>query len=174
MLDLDLRIAIARSEEVTVNAAEDHGECPVDRRCLNDDARRAPRDARRILVVDDNADTREMFALYFRSRGFTVETASNGLAAIDAAHRLHPDVIVMDVTMPDLDGISATRVIKQDPHTVDIPVVILTAYPIRAIKGGAFATDARFVMKPCAPEELEQHVASVLDTRRSDDAAGSA
>ena len=157
-----------------MNAGADHGECPVDRRCLNDEARRAPRDTRRILLVDDTADTREMFALYFRSRGFTVETASDGRAAIEAAHRLRPDVIVMDVAMPGLDGISATREIKQDPHTVDIPVVILTAYPIRAIKGGALETGARFAMKPCAPEELEQHVRSVLDTRRSDDAAGEA
>jgi CheY-like chemotaxis protein len=155
-----------------VNGAEDHGEGPVDRRCLNDDARRAPRDTRRILVVDDTADTRELFTLYFRSRGFTVETASDGRAAIDAAHRLHPDVIVMDVAMPGLDGISATREMKQDPHTVDIPVVILTAYPISAIKGGALETGARFVMKPCAPEELEEHVWSVLDARRSGDAAG--
>jgi CheY-like chemotaxis protein len=64
-------------------------------------------------------------------------TVMNGRAAIDAAYRLRPDVIVMDVAMPDLDGISATRELKQDPRTVDIPVVILTAYPIRAIKGGA-------------------------------------
>ena len=153
MLDLEVRLAIARSEEVTVNTSADH-------------------DARRILLVDDTADTREMFALYFRSRGFTVHTASNGRAAIEAAHRLHPDVIVMDAAMPDLDGISATREIKDDPHTVDIPVVILTAYPIRAIKGGALETAARFVMKPCAPEQLEEHVWSVLGAGRPDDAAG--
>ncbi len=127
---------------------------------------------RRILVVDDTADTREMYALYFRSRGFAVETASNGHAAIEVAHRLRPDVIVMDVAMPGLDGISATRQIKQDPHTVDIPVVILTAYPIRAIKGGALETGARFVMKPCTPEVLEEHVYDALDGRRSGDTAG--
>jgi CheY-like chemotaxis protein len=149
-----------------VNTAADHSECPVDPRSLNDDVRSVP-DTRRSLVVDDTADTREMFALYFRSRGFTVETASSGRAAIDAAHRLHPDVIVTDVAMPDLDGISATRQIKQDPHTVDIPIVILTAYPIRAIKGGALEPGARFVMKPCAPEELEEQVSSVLAPQRS-------
>jgi len=132
---------------------------------LNDDAGRVSRDTRRILVVDDTADTREMYALYFRSRGFDVETASTGRAAIDAAHRLHPDVIVMDVAMPDLDGISATREIKRDPETDDIPVLILTAYPIRAIKGGTLDTGARFVMKPCAPEDLEEQVCSILEGR---------
>jgi CheY-like chemotaxis protein len=142
---------------VTLSAIADKGDH------LTQDTRRAPRET--ILIVDDTADTREMYALYFRSRGFTVETASNGRAAIDAAHRLHPDVIVMDVAMPDLDGISATREIKEDPHTVDIPVLILTAYPIRAIKGGALETGARFVMKPCTPEELERQVCSVLEGR---------
>lgn len=155
MIDLNVRITKARSEEVTVSGAQDHGECPVDRKCSNDNPRR-------ILVVDDTADTRELFALYFRSRGFRVETASDGRAAIDAAHRLRPDVIIMDVAMPGLDGISAAREIQQDPRTVGIPVVLLTAYPIRAIKGGALETGTRFVMKPCAPEELEKQVWSVL------------
>jgi CheY-like chemotaxis protein len=93
------------------------GECPGDRESLSGDARRSPRNPRRILMVDDTADTRDMYALYFRSRGFIVETVSDGRAAIDAAHRLHPDVIVIDVAMPDLDGIRATREIKQSPHT---------------------------------------------------------
>jgi CheY-like chemotaxis protein len=126
----------------------------------------------RILVVDDTADTRELFALYFKSRGFTVETAHDGRAAVDAARRLQPDVIVMDVAMPGLDGIRATEEIRRDARTVDIPVVFLTAYPIRAIKGGALEMGASFVMKPCAPEELEQHVRTVLDARRPGDAAG--
>ena len=153
-----------------MSAAADHGEYSTDRGRPSDEARRTPRDASRILVVDDIADTRQALAIYFRYRGFTVETASDGLAAVEAAHRVHPDVIIMDVTMPGLDGLSATREIKHDPHTADIPVVILTAYPIRAIKGGALETGARFVMKPCTPQELERHVCSLLETRRSDDA----
>ena len=125
--------------------------------------------AGRILVVDDTADTREMFALYFRSHGFTVETADDGLAAIEAAHRLHPDVIVMDVAMPGLDGIKATQEIRRAPDTVDIPIIFLTAYPIHAIKGGALESGASFVMKPCSPEHLEQEVRSVLHAQRSGD-----
>ena len=121
----------------------------------------------RILVVDDTADTREMLAFYFRDRGFTVETAADGRAAIDAAHRVHPDVIVMDVAMPGIDGISATRALKDHPQTGDIPVVLLTAYPIHAIKSGALVNGARFVMKPCAPEQLEEIVCTVLDRRRA-------
>ena len=130
-------------------------------------------DTKRILLVDDAADTRELFALYLRGRGFSVETAANGQAAVDAARRLHPDVVVMDFAMPDLDGISAMREIRAHPNSVDIPFVIFTAYPIRAIKGGALDGDARFVMKPCAPERLEEHIRDVLDKRPSvDDIAG--
>ena len=147
-----------------MSAAADNGACSFDRGYLTQETRRAPRAT--ILVVDDTADTRELYALYFRSRGFIVDTASNGQDAIEAAHRLHPDVIVMDVAMPGLDGISATREIKQHPHTVDIPVLILTAYPIRAIKGGALDTGARFVMKPCTPEELERQICRVLEGLR--------
>jgi CheY-like chemotaxis protein len=119
-----------------------------------------------MLVVDDVADTREMFALYFKTRGFTVETARDGLAAIDAAQQQHPDIIVMDVAMPGLDGIRATQEIRRDSRTSDIPVVLLTAYPIHAIKDGALEIGTSFVMKPCAPEELERHVRTVLDARR--------
>lgn len=169
----DVRTDPALKEVVTLSAAGDQGKYRVDRGQLTGEAGRPRRDTGRILLVDDTADTREMFALYFRSRGFTVETACDGLAAIDAAQRLRPDVIVMDVAMPRLDGIGATRKLQHDPRTADIPIVILTAYPIRAIKGGALATGARFVMKPCAPEELEQHIRSMLDdTRRSSDAVG--
>jgi CheY-like chemotaxis protein len=130
-------------------------------------ARHSSPDSSRILVVDDTADTREMFALYFRSHGFTVETAHDGLDAIEAAHRLHPDVIVMDVAMPGLDGITATREIRRGSDTADIPIVILTAYPILAIKEGALECGASFMMKPCSPEDLEQHIRRVLDARRS-------
>jgi hypothetical protein len=62
-------------------------------------------------------------------------------------------------------GDDPDREIKPSPHTVDIPVVTLTAFPIRAIKGGALETGARFVMKPCAPEDLEEQVCSLLGGR---------
>lgn len=118
-----------------------------------------------VLVVDDAADTRELFALHFMSQGFDVETAPDGIAAIEAARRLHPDIIVMDVMMPCLDGIRATRELKRDPRTANIPVVLLTAYPIHAMKSGVLETGATFLMKPCQPEELEDHVRGVLDAQ---------
>jgi CheY-like chemotaxis protein len=135
-------------------------------------ARPSNRGLRQILVVDDAAESREVFALYFMNQGFDVETVDDGVGAIEAARRLQPDVIVMDVAMPGLDGISAARELKLDPRTANIPVVLLTAYPIHAIRDGALEVGAHFVMKPCLPEDLEEHVRNLLHRRSSGDACG--
>ena len=146
-----------------MTAPADHGEYPMDRVRPSDEAPRTLRAPSRILIADDMADMREALAIYFRDSGFIVETVSDGVAAIEAAQRTHPDVIVMDFAMPRLDGLSATREIRRDPHTADIPVVFLTAYPIAAGKGGALHMGDRLLVKPCTPQELEQHVCSLLE-----------
>jgi two-component system, cell cycle response regulator DivK len=117
-----------------------------------------------ILVVDDTADTCEIYSLYLTSRGFKVPTARDGLSGIEAAERLHPDVVVMDLSMPDLDGIEATRRLKADPRTSDIPVLILTAHPMLAVQRGALEGGADgFLTKPCLPEDLEKYLRQFLD-----------
>ena len=112
-----------------------------------------------ILIVDDSADTRELYATYLDSRGFSTLTAPDGEAAIEMARRLRPDVIVMDLAMPRLNGIKATERLKRDPRTGRIPVIILTGYPYRAIQQGALEVGADvFLTKPCLPEDLETHL----------------
>jgi two-component system, cell cycle response regulator DivK len=116
-----------------------------------------------ILIVDDTADTRELYGMYFRSRGYIARTAHDGMSGIEAALRLRPDVIVMDLSMPGLDGIAATRRLKREPRTRHIPLIILTGYPMRAIQDGALEAGAEgFLTKPCLPEDLEQHVRRLL------------
>ena len=127
---------------------------------------RLGRDARVILVVDDTSDTREMYSLYLSSRGFKVPTARDGLSGLEAACRHQPDVIVMDLSMPGLDGIEATRRLKADPRTSHIPVLILTAYPLTAVKGGALEAVDDFLTKPCLPDALERHVKRLLVRRK--------
>src|SRR5690349_8904957 len=70
-----------------------------------------------VLVVEDHDDARELVAHILRSAGFLVRTAANGLEGVIAAHEMHPHVIVMDIDMPILDGIEATRLIKADEAT---------------------------------------------------------
>ena len=116
-----------------------------------------------ILIVDDTMDTRELYALYFRSTGFTVLTAHDGSSGVSLARDKRPDDIVMDLSMPGLDGIAATRQLKSDDRTRRTPVIILTGYPMRAIQNGALAAGAdAFLTKPCLPEELEKHVQRFL------------
>ena len=84
--------------------------------------------ARRILVVDDTDDNRDMLARRLARRGFEIEQARDGEEACRAAVASRPDLILMDMQMPVLDGYEATRRIKADPATAAIPIVGLTAY----------------------------------------------
>jgi two-component system cell cycle response regulator DivK len=120
-----------------------------------------------ILVVDDTSDTLEIYSLYLTGRGFKVPTARDGLSGLDAALRLQPDLIVMDLSMPGLDGVEATRRLKADPRTSHIPILILTAYPLQAVKGGALEAADGFLTKPCLPDRLERHIQRLLVRRRS-------
>ena len=117
-----------------------------------------------VLIVDDVTDTREMYGLYFRTRGFTVFTAMDGRHGIDAATEHRPDVIIMDLSMPGVNGIDATSALKRDARLRNIPIIILTGYPLRAVQGGVLEAGAdAFLTKPCLPEELEQHVRRLLE-----------
>jgi len=116
-----------------------------------------------VLIVDDNADTRELYALYLQSRGFSAVTAQDGEAGVEIAFRHQPDLIVMDLSMPRLDGVMATQRLKEDARTGQIPVVILTGYPLAAIPQGALNAGADALLtKPCLPEDLERHVRRLL------------
>ena len=112
--------------------------------------------------MDDTADVRELYSEYLTARGFRVATAADGDSGIAAALRYHPDVIVMDLAMPWVDGITATRRLKADPRTRNVPVIVLTGYAYRAIDQGALeAGAAAFLTKPCLPEDLEAQILRV-------------
>jgi len=112
-----------------------------------------------VLIVDDSQTARKMYAEYLNHRGFWTATAPDGEASLPLAFNLKPDVIVMDLAMPRLDGVTAIRRLKQHPRTRQIPVIMLTGYPMKAIEDGALEAGADvFLTKPCLPEELERHV----------------
>ena len=121
-----------------------------------------------VLIVDDNSDTRDLYSFYLRTRGYTVRTAHDGRQGVELALRLKPDVIVMDLSMPALDGINATKQLRRDARTRNLPIVIFTGYPARAIHDGALEAGAdAFVTKPCLPEDLEHQVRRVIGASRS-------
>lgn len=117
----------------------------------------------RILVVDDYQDAREMYAEYLEVRGFEVVTASNGQEALAQVQSGAPDLIIMDLSLPVMDGWEATRLIKEDARTRDIPVIALSGHALSGMPETAreAGCDA-FVAKPALPEEVEQKIRSLL------------
>jgi CheY-like chemotaxis protein len=134
-------------------------------------ARPRPKPRGVLLIADDTADTRSLYCLYLTSRGFKVLTAKDGETAVEMAQRHRPDVVIMDLAMPRLDGVAATRRLKSDARTRHTPIVLLTAHPLQAVQRGALEAGVDgFLTKPCLPEELEHHVQQLID-RPSHDAA---
>src|SRR6185503_11094723 len=108
-----------------------------------------------ILVVDDTEDIRELYAEYLGLCGFQPEVATGGEEAVARALDLRPAAIVMDLSMPRIDGVEATRRIKADERTRDIPIIALTGHAVQHSKESALqAGCATYLTKPCLPEAL--------------------
>ena len=118
-----------------------------------------------VLVVDDYQDAREMYAEYLEFSGFRVAEAKNGQEALDKAFELHPDIILMDLSLPIIDGWEATRRLKNDDRTRTIPVVALTGHAMTGQSDEAKGAGCdSFVTKPCLPDALVDEVRRVLAT----------
>jgi len=117
-----------------------------------------------VLLAEDFEDARELYRDYLEYSGFTVETVTNGRQAIDQAIALQPDVILMDASMPVLDGWQATRELKANPATKHIPVLALTAHAFDDARKEAKAVGCDgFVPKPCLPDDLVTKIRAVLE-----------
>jgi two-component system cell cycle response regulator DivK len=120
-------------------------------------------DAPLILVVDDYQDAREMYAEYLQYSGFRVAEASTGNEALAQAFALKPDLILMDLSLPGMDGWEATRHLKADERTKHIPVVALTGHALAGASDGAKRAGCdSFVTKPCLPDDLVVEVRRML------------
>jgi two-component system cell cycle response regulator DivK len=116
-----------------------------------------------VLVVDDFEPNRELYAYFLRDNGFRVELASDGQEGLDKAFELRPDVIIMDLSLPVLSGGDATRQLKTDERTRNIPILIITAYDV---PGAAAALGCEAVLtKPCLPNTMLSEITRVLGDR---------
>lgn len=113
----------------------------------------------RVVVVDDDPDLRKLVKLTLEfTAGWEVTTAADGAEGIEAIRDLKPDLAVVDVMMPDMDGYEVCRRLKQDPETVDVPVVFLTARK-ELNEVGAEEVGARgVVVKPFEPDQLAEQL----------------
>ena len=116
-----------------------------------------------ILIIDDNADHSEIYALYLRSVGFRVVAAADGTSGVGQARALRPDVILLDLYMPGLNGWQACRRLKTSVETATIPVIALTGHSVE--QAGVEAMKAgcdRFVAKGSDPDRVVQVIREVL------------
>ena len=116
-----------------------------------------------VLVVEDYQDAREMYSAYLQFSGYRVAEATNGVEAIEQAQQLMPDIILMDLALPKMDGWEATRRLKSDARTRNIPIVALTGHALAGHAEGArqAGCDA-FVTKPCLPDALVAEIQRML------------
>ena len=115
------------------------------------------------MVVEDYDDTRLLLRRVLERLGYSVLEASNGQEAVDISDREHPDLILMDLDLPILDGIAATQRIRQQAEMEKVPIVAVTAYPMSYTHVKAFAKGCdEYMAKPIDTTELEQLVSRYL------------
>jgi two-component system cell cycle response regulator DivK len=123
-----------------------------------------------VLVVDDYEDNRQMYAELLAYAGFSVVEACNGAEGIVSAQLVLPDLVIMDLSLPVIDGWEATRRLKRDERTKHIPILALTGHAPEGLAGHSRSVEEAgcdgFLAKPCSPDELLEMVETVLDRGR--------
>ena len=118
---------------------------------------------RTILIVDDFDDTRLLLRTWLQKKGFHVVEAENGNRAVAAAERVRPDLIIMDVEMPELDGLAATRKIRELSGFASVPIVAVSAYGADQYRDHALAAGCNeYVSTPFEPDELERLIRALI------------
>jgi len=118
---------------------------------------------KKILLVEDNPVNRRLAEFLLRSQGYQVRAATNAQEAFDTIKAERPDLILMDVQLPGMDGLEATRKLKAEPTTRDIPVVAVTSYAMKGDREKALAAGCSgYITKPIDKDTFVREVATVL------------
>ena len=137
--------------------------------------RTTPDDPPVVLLVEDNDDNRAVYATMLRHVGYAVAEATDGEQALALARSARPRVILMDIAVPLLDGLEATRRLKADPATASIPIVALTARTLPADRERCLEAGCDgFLAKPCEPQVVVATVRRYLGGGDVSDRPGSA
>jgi CheY-like chemotaxis protein len=116
-----------------------------------------------VLIVDDVADNREIYAEYLRFRGFSVSEAATGTDAIKEVRRGDPDVVLLDMRLPDLDGVEVSRRIRALSASRPVIIGLSAGVPNKEVDVALASGCALFLTKPCLPETLESEIRRILD-----------
>jgi len=119
-----------------------------------------------LLVVDDDPVIQKLLQVNFEMEGYQVVLAGDGVEALEKAAEVHPDLILLDVMMPRMDGLEAAGRLKADAATASIPIIILSAKAQDAdVKAGRATGADEYMTKPFDPLELLERVAALLERR---------
>ena len=117
----------------------------------------------RILIVEDNSDLSQLLAFYLSDAGYETSRAGNSAQGISKALAERPDLIITDLYLPDMNAVDATVILKQDPATSGIPIIVLTAMTVGEWKTKALdAGVAKYLIKPIFPPELTDAVRELI------------
>lgn len=120
-----------------------------------------------VLIVDDYPDSLDVWSLYLRAAGYQVLTAADGRAALECATRLLPDLVVLDLELPGLDGWQVAEALRAAAPTQDIPLIAATGCTNTQKVEYAWQVGFDLVLlKPCDPDRLVAEVSRLLETRR--------
>jgi two-component system cell cycle response regulator DivK len=118
---------------------------------------------RTVLVVDDFDDTRQLMRLWFEKMGYHVVEAENGKEAIRVAQDELPDLIIMDIEMPVLDGLRAARIIRDEEKLRNVPIIAVSAYGREQFRARALAAGcSEYVSTPFEPDELKKLINDLM------------
>ena len=119
---------------------------------------------KKILIVDDDLRMDRMLTFLFESQGFTVRFSETGSNAIDLLQDYRPDIILLDLLMPEMDGFEVCERIKKDPLLKDIPIIVLSALPYLAHKERAFSLGVcEYIEKPFVSIKLVNKVKEIIE-----------
>jgi two-component system, cell cycle response regulator DivK len=124
-------------------------------------------DGKLVLLVEDNEDNRVIYTTILRHYGYQVEEATTGLEALESALRLRPDLMILDIALPELDGWTVAARLKEDPATRELPILVVTAQASpdgrdRAVEAGC----AGFLVKPVRPQRVFEEVRRLIGEAR--------
>ncbi|MEY4384814.1 MAG: hypothetical protein RLY20_97 [Verrucomicrobiota bacterium] len=121
----------------------------------------------KILVVDDEPEAVELVEFNLKAAGYEVSTASDGAEALNKARRIQPNLIILDVMMPEIDGMEVCKLLRRDPVTSGIPIIMLTAKAseVDRVLGLELGADD-YVVKPFSPRELTLRVKKLLERNK--------
>ncbi len=121
-----------------------------------------------VLVVDDEDMTRKLLRLMLERDGFAIIEAEDGLEALQIIEKSPPDIVILDVMMPNMDGFTMCQTLRGQPETADLPVIMLSARTqIEAVRAGLQAGADRYMTKPISKPELLQTIQELIADNRS-------